>query len=567
MCTTAPIATPATRPGGVSGAGLWLLVWLVYCGSAVAQTGDAGVRDRFRVKYVAEGAVYLEGGRAAGLAEGQRLTLRRGENSDAQVIAELQVFSVASASAVCEVMSSNGPVQPGDMAYLSADDAQRLRLLKESQESRKYPQIVSFTDGDPLDEEARENVPRPPLPEINRARGRFGFEYGSIRDRETPGSGSSQLGVAVRTDMTRLGGTYWNFSGYYRNRFTSRSRAQQETLTDLINRTYHLSLSYNNPGSSWVAGFGRLYLPWASSLNTIDGGYVGRRHGKHTVFGLFGGSTPDPTSWNYTPNRQMAGSFVNFEAGRFESFRYTSTTGIALARVHWHPDRQFGFFENGLFYKGYFSLYHNLEADLLRGTPEAPASGLVASRSYLTIRVQPNRIVAFDLSHNYFRNIPTFDERLVGTGLLDKLLFQGVSGGARLELPYSISPYFNLGRSDRTGDARTAWNRMFGVVLRRVWRTGIRADMRYSSFDSSFGRGTYRSLSLSRELGERVRFDVQAGDQDFVSSMTRNSRARWLNADADWFLGPHYFLGAGVTFYRGRAQSYDQWFLNLGYRF
>ncbi len=567
MFTTAPTATRAIRTGGISVAGLWWLAWLVCCGNAVAQTGDPGVRDRFRVKYVAEGAVYLEGGRSAGLAEGQRLTLRRGENSGAEAVAELRVFSVASASAVCEVVSSDGPVEPGDVAYLSTEDVQRLRLLKDSRESRKYPQVISFTEGDPLDEEARESVPRPPLPEINRARGRFGFEYSSIRDREAQGTGSSQLGGVVRADMTRVGGTHWNFSGYYRGRFTSRSRAQQETLTDLINRTYHLSLSYNNPGSNWVAGFGRLYLPWASSLNTIDGGYVGRRRGKHTVFGLFGGSTPDPTTWNYTPGRQIAGSFVNFEAGHFESFRYTSTSGVALARVHWHPDRQFGFFENGFFYKGLFSLYHNLEADLLRGAPEAPASGLVASRSYLTIRVQPNRFVVFDLNHNYFRNIPTFDERLVGTGLLDKLLFQGVSGGVRLELPYSISPYFSLGRSDRTGDARTAWNRMFGVVVRRVWKTGLRADARYSSFDSSFGRGTYRSLSLSRELGERFRFDVQAGDQDLVSAMTRDNRARWLNADADWFLGPHYFLGAGVTFYRGRAQSYDQWFLNLGYRF
>ena len=40
-----------------------------------------------------------------------------------------------------------------------------------------------------------------------------------------------------------------------------------------------------------------------------------------------------------------------------------------------------------------------------------------------------------DVNNNYFRGVPTFDERLIGTGLLDKMLFQGWSGGFRLELP------------------------------------------------------------------------------------------------------------------------------------
>ena len=272
-----------------------------------------------------------------------------------------------------------------------------------SQDARKYPQVVSFSEGNPLEQEARDHVPRPPLPEINRVRGSIGFEYNNISNLDRSG-GSTQYGVVLRADMTRIGGTYWNLSGFYRGRLNSRNvGVQQVTLNDLINRTYHLVLSYDNPGSRWVAGIGRFYLPWASSLDTIDGGYAGRRMGKFTV-GVFGGSAPDPTSWRYSPNRQMAGTFLNYERGSFESFRYSSTFGIALNRVNWHPDRQFGFFETNLSYKRYLSVYQNLEVDLLpntiasagsttpgsSGTPDS--GGLTLSRSYLTVRFQPSQI-------------------------------------------------------------------------------------------------------------------------------------------------------------------------------
>jgi hypothetical protein len=475
-------------------------------------------------------------------------------------------------SAAGKIISSSLEIIPGDLAFLSSADVEKLKILQSSQEIRKYPQVVSFTEGDPLDEEVRENLPRPPLPEINRARGRFGLDYGGLR--QPGGVGFQQVGFMLRADATRLGGSYWNLSGYYRGRVNSQSGgARQATLTDLISRTYHLYLSYNNPESRWVAGAGRLYIPWASSLSTIDGFYFGRRYNKATV-GVFGGTSPDPTSWNYSPHRQMTGVFVNFEGGGFDALRYTSTSGNAISRVSWHPDRQFGFFENGIFYKRYLSLYSDLEVDLLNGrvnTANGPQStgqsGLALSRSYLTVRVQPSRFVSFDISENYYRNVPTPDAALLPTGLLDKYLYEGLNGGFHLELPYRLGFYSSIGRGNRTGDATPSWDYMAGGTAGNILRTGIRADFRYSKFDSSFGSGIYRSLMLSRYLGEAFRFDLQAGQQDITSSVTSESRARFLTGDSEWFIGRHYFMGLGLTFYRGRTQNYNQWFVTLGYRF
>ena len=542
----------------------WLMVFALpafFCAAAEAQE----VKDTFRIKYVAEGAVYIEGGRTVGLAEKMRLTVSKG----ADVMIELDVVSVSNSSAVCEILSPGVAPQPGDYAKLSSEDAQKSQMLRQMGSGNHYPQTITFTDGDPVDEEAREYVPRPPLPEVNRFRGRIGFEYSGIIDQGGSGANSNQLGLVLRGDMTRIGGSYWNFNGYTRIQLSSTSSsASQTTLNDLLNRTYHASLTYDNPQSKWTLGFGRMYLPWAPSLSTIDGGYLARRLSKHFSVGMFAGTTPDPTSWNYSPNRQEAGTFVNFEGGSWDGFKYGSTTGFGISRLSWHPESEFLFFENTLSWKRYFSVYHSLQADQSHPTTLQPtAVGKGLARSFLTVRFEPVKSLSFDLNDNYFRSFPTFDPRLVSTGLLDKLLFQGLSGGAHLNLPYRSSFYVTVGKSSGTGDATGSWNQMYGFAMSDILRSGIRADVHYSHFDSSFGKGDYQSLSLSRDMRESLRLSVQLGQQNFVSQLTTQTRTRFANGSLDWNFAAHYFLSGGVTVYRGQTQNYDQVFLTLGYRF
>ena len=535
------------------------------------------VRTVFSVKYVAEGAVYLNAGRNAGLAAGMKLVVKRaaaiapqsgsGEASGSWIVGKLEVISVAESSAVCEISTPDSKIQPGDAAFLSTEDAQALAQKQETGSGRKYPQVIAFTEGtDPLEDEMRDEVPKPPPAEVNRARGRIGLDYSGTRSQGGTAATNSQVGVVVRADISRIGGTYWNLSGYWRGRLTNQS-AGQVTLQDLINRTYHLSLTYDNPTSRWVAGFGRLYLPWAPSLDTIDGGYVGHRIGHSVTTGLFAGTTPDPTSWNYNPDRRIAGAFVAAEGGSFDAWRVTSTSGLALSATGWRLDRPFVFFENGIFYKRFFSVYHSLQADSPRPLPGATAAGPGVARSYLTIRLQPHERFSFDVSHTYFRDVPTFDSRLIGTGLLDKYLFQGFSTGVRAEVVKNVTVYTNLGRSDRSGDAATSWNQMYGITWARIWRTGFRADARYSRFSSAFGEGNYRALSISRNFGEGLRWELQAGRQAFASSSTAQTGSRFINTSLDAAVGGNYFLQGGYTVERGNQFDYDQWFVTFGYRF
>jgi AMIN domain len=551
---------------------------------------NPGMRTEFHVKFVQQDAAYLDGGRSAGLKEGLTLIVKdprpgaeRNTNSGQESVAQLVVIAVAETSAVTEIRTPKRDVIPGDTAYLSTEAIQSMVEQQAVSSTRKYPAVITFSEGgDALDEEAREFVPRRPLPSVNRATGRIGIDYTETKSNDASQASSSSIGGILRVDFTRIGGTYWNLRGYWRGRLTSSSAASQQTLQDLINRTYHLNLTYDNPQSRWVMGVGRMYLPWATSLETLDGGYFGTRLGHGTTLGLFGGSTPDPTSWNYNPSQHLGGAFFNAEGGSYEGFHYSSTSGFGedfanvqystttptgTATGNYDSRRPFTFFENSISHNRDFSVFQALQVDQPSGNPATPSPGTGISRSFVTVRVQPISRLEFSANHTYFRDIPTFDPQLIGTGLLDKYLFQGFSGGVRVEVVKKISIYTDLGRSSRTGDADTALNQMYGITFVELPKIKLRADAHYSRFTSSFGSGTYRAFSLSRSIGDRFHFEALGGDQVFTSSLAGNQSAKFFTGNIDTSIGALFFLQGGFTAYRGQLQNYNQSYVTLGYRF
>jgi len=432
--------------------------------------------------------------------------------------------------------------------------------------TRQYPAVISFTEGDTLDEEVRQEVPKPPLPSVNRARGRIGFDAIETVSHGTSSVTSSDLGVVFRGDVTRIGGTYWNLSGYWRGRLTKESAAAQQTLQETLNRTYHLNMTYDNPNSILVAGFGRLYLPWAPSLDTIDGGYFGVRLSKGSTLGIFGGSTPDPASWDYSPNRALGGSFINFEGGDWNAFHYSATTGAGIEMVKWVIDRPFVFVEDQISFKRIFAIYESAQLDSPRGTPATPAPGPGLGRDFFTFRINPHPRFEINLNYNYFRDVPTFDPTLIGTGLLDKYLFQGFTAGARVEVFNQVWVSSQMGRSSRSGDTNSSLNQMYGLSYGRVPWLKARADLHYSRFNSSFGTGSYEAFSLSRQVSDRLRLEMLLGQQRFASAITANNRSRFLTGTIETTLGPHYYLQSNFTTNRGDL-SYDQLMFSMGYRF
>ena len=252
-----------------------------------AHSQTAPMQTEFHIRYIDGIDVYMTGGRNAGMAEGTQLIVKQDPTKAAEdpsnapvepgIVAKLKVLSVASTSAVCEIEGKGRDLAVGDM--VSFPDSEVAKIVEKNTlgNTRKYPMVISFNEGDPLDEEVRDAIPRPPLPEINQARGRIGFDMSNIQQLGQAGGTSTEYGVVFRADFTRIFGTYWNLIGYWRGEKQVSGSSSQTTIQDLINRTYLMSLTYINPNSPLTAGIGRLYLPWASSLETIDGAYLARQ--------------------------------------------------------------------------------------------------------------------------------------------------------------------------------------------------------------------------------------------------------------------------------------------------
>jgi hypothetical protein len=521
--------------------------------------------------------MYIDGGRDAGLTEGTLLVVKQDpakpatEKTNAAiepgVIARLKVVAVASTSAVCEVTATARDLAPGDMVSLPDSEVQKLVEKNTLGNTRQYPMVISFSEGDPLDEEVREELPRPALPEVNQIRGRIGFDVSAIHQLGQGGASSNLYGMVFRADFTRIFGTHWNLNGYWRGNLQTNSAPSQPTLQDLINRTYLMSLTYINPDSHWTAGVGRLYLPWANSLETIDGAYVAREFTTRTVAGMFAGSTPDPTAWNYDPQRRIGGAFFNLHGGSFDAFHYSNTAGLGIDLLKWAVNRPFVFTENSFSFKRRFSLYQSMQIDRPTPNPSTPAVGTGLGQSLLSLRVQVHPRVTLDLTDTYLRDVPTYDATLVGTGLLDKYLYQGINGGARVDFPLHIAGFFTLGSSSDSSDTKSSLNKLFGATMSNIWKTGLEADARYSKFSSSFATGTYSTVTLSRDVFDNLRLNVQAGRYAYSSAVASTSSSTFANVLFDTNLGSRLFLESMFTAQRGGSLNYNQWTTTLGYRF
>jgi hypothetical protein len=535
----------------------------------------------FRVKYLADASVYVDAGRNAGLQEGMKLSVIEPPPDNAITdgvrfrgyahVAELNVVSVADASSICDVVSSAGDLKIGQFAILGPTSAEDRHLAENARDTDNYPIVVAFTSGDPADEELRatkvENITESP---VGVMRARVGLSYGGTRES---GLNSTQVGMMIDADMTHIGGTYWNFNGYWRGNLntssSSISSGSNATLTDLINRTYHLGFTYQNPYSPNTYGIGRLFLPWAPSLSTIDGAYMGHRIGRITTVGAFAGSTPDPSSWSYNPNQQIAGTFVSTENGDFDHVHYISTAGIAINTINWRVSRQFAFLENNMNWKRYISFYNSMQLDTARTSPYTGGgsnpTGL--TQTYNSLHFQPIKLVTFGVNYNYFRNLPTFDPLLIGTGLVDKYLFQGFSGDVRLDLPKHISLYADLGKSKANTDTKNSLNQAYGITFANIGHTGLFLDMHYSQFDSSFGSGQYESVSLSKSLTDTLRVQLLGGNQKFNSPFSSNTSSKFVNGIVDWTISRRYFVEGLIGWYDGTTLNYTQWSTVFGYRF
>ncbi len=215
------------------------LFFAAACGAAQSEqyaqqpAQQAPAQNIFHVKYLSEGAIYLDAGRNAGLEEGMVLHLihadPNGGTTDSvrfqgqEPVADVRIFSVADSSSAAEIIKSREDLVVGDIAYLDIQSVHTREDKVNAVESENYPVVVTFSYGDPLDEEIRASTVSEKVgpPVQNQVRGRIGLDVGYLS--EPGGVSSRQVGMLIDADISRIGGTHWNFTGYWRGDLTTQN--------------------------------------------------------------------------------------------------------------------------------------------------------------------------------------------------------------------------------------------------------------------------------------------------------------------------------------------------------
>ena len=245
--------------------------------------------------------------------------------------------------------------------------------------TRKYPAVISFTEGDTLDEEARVQVPPPPMPSVNRARGRIGVDYMGTHVHGNSGvtNARSRTGRSPRHDAHRrhlLESQRLLARTADSNTYTGNSHPAGSDQP-------HLSPQHDVRQSELPLGRG--FRPHVPAV-----GHQPRYHRRRILRTAI---RPRITARHLSPDRRpipppgatvrtaIGGAFVNFEGGSFDAFRYTSTSGLGFQHAQMEdrpPVRRS--LKTAVYYKRYVAIYDSLQADspvgIHRGGSPGPAS-------------------------------------------------------------------------------------------------------------------------------------------------------------------------------------------------
>jgi hypothetical protein len=273
-------ARPALRA-----AALVLVLALVPAAASAAVT--------LSVKYRSASNVYVDGGRAQGLAVGDRLTVLSGR----QAVAELEVVFVAEQSASCRVVSETRTVRAGDAVVPRRKAAPEGATV----EAPPPPAGAAVAAPAPV-------APPAPAPSVGtsrseaapwgRARGGVSFGYYKVTDDTSSAFDFEQSTARADVTISDLGGRPLTLT----TRLRSRQDVRARTLSSLgpsdrrQDRLYELALRYEPPGEGFALEVGRIGVSRFVGVGYLDGALVrvGGRGGGHRAAVLQQLPAPSP---------------------------------------------------------------------------------------------------------------------------------------------------------------------------------------------------------------------------------------------------------------------------------
>lgn len=488
-----------------------------------------------RVTYISAEAVYVDGGKGAGLGAGDTLIVQTGNNAGTRLI----VTNLSSHSAACQRIDSTLPVVVGDSVVAlhpraAADEA--------SLTQTNPPKVTRSVT--PSWRERRKAS--------NRFRGYVSLQGQWQRDLTASGSSWYQPGFSARFVVENIAGT----GATFRFRHLSRWSYRDYSLNGLIdeqewtNRLTEFALVYAKPDSPLEIGVGRVISPYIRGIGYIDGGYLVAKRGVHYRVGFAAGAEPDATDSSFDPDTRKIGFFISRDAGVYEGHRLSTTVALSASYYRDLVSREFVYLQNTYSYARRFTLYQSVEVDVNRQWRLQASSGRLSfSNFYLTSNVRLTRAIRIDMAVDARKNIRSFNTMNTPDSLFDDTLSQGMNGGVTFLLGANATLGARTGIRRREASEDVLFSSV-NLNLRHFIRPGYNVSARLSRSKNEFTTGYAPLLMLRMPLGRRTGVTMGGGGYLYDTLGVKDNNY-YLQALADRSLGSRFGVSLGGRRYFG----------------
>jgi hypothetical protein len=437
--------------------------------------------DQMAVTYRSATAVYVSGGRAAGLAVGDRLSVLSGR----QTVAELEVAFLAEHSASCRIVSETGTVKTGDRVVRIGPPRAAAPAASPS------PRAGSAASPAPPPSPAPGEYRRRRGNGYGRVTGGVSVGYSGFYDSSPSNRDVTELGVRYDVALRDLAGQPLEARVRGTNRQVDRTGTRGFVLTnsDTRDRLYEASLAYSPLGGRVSATAGRIGAHPFVSIGYLDGALAEVRPTSNVQVGAFAGNT---ILVGGPAGGTKAGGFLRI-APRATRMHYEVVVSGVRENQDGDVSREYVGLQGQLRAGGLW-LYQRAEIDLNRGwrAERTTASAqLTDVRSSLSWRPSPTRAVtlSYEQRQNFWaafnRGLPveSFDQRVLRTLRADVDLARAntagvwVGGSVRLREDDDRTVYDVHGgfRTPRFLSLRTS---IEGTLYRTVTTLGVLGTVR-----------------------------------------------------------------------------------------
>ena len=535
-----------------------LLMLLVGAASALLFASESRGEERVvRVKYVSADHIYVDGGTSQGIAVGDTLTVTR----DSRQFARLLVVFVAEQSASCEIVASEGAIQPGDVVTLPPK-AEEVAPVEETADT-----LPAETGHEVGSVETDYGIPRP-APRID---GSIAVQFYHFNDRNPADLDFTQPTLRLNFRATNLWNEKLSMRVVSRTRYNRRTRSYSDDVSrdKWRNNIYQMALFYADDSASLSLQLGRIVLNKVSGVGYIDGLSAQVRPSKSFAIGGFAGYEPGWQYADFQSNLHKYGLYLSYEYGEFRSFRVQSTAAAAAEYHSSTVSRQFVYLQTTMSNGARWQLYQNSTVEINSDwRKEKTGKSVNLSRIYLSARYRFSHRVAVAATYDSFENYWTWESRTLADSLFDDNLRQGLRGHLYLTLPNSVMLSGSIGYRKRDGDPESSKSYSAALSKSNVTSLRLYGSLSIVGFKSYYSDGYNFLTRWSKYVSGGHRIGVEYGRYSYTYSAGDGRHTSNSYGVNGYFRIPrNLYLRTDFQYSTGDDIDGERILMELGYRF